>query len=123
MYTHFISFFCIPGELELQKATRLAEIESDKFGQLVAAISPETLKAIAQAGPEMQAKLLKGLGLKGYLMTDGNSPINLFNAAKVGVVHTSYFAPVFYLRIVLLPAVYREWLGLEFLAWGIKNTL
>lgn len=70
------------AELELLKANKLAQIESDKFSKLVATISPQTLKAIAQAGPEMQAKLLKGLGLKGYLMTDGNSPINLFNAAK-----------------------------------------
>jgi major vault protein len=30
----------------------------------------------------MQAKLLEGLGLKGYLITDGNSPINLFNTAQ-----------------------------------------
>jgi len=30
----------------------------------------------------MQARLLKGLGLKGYLLTDGNSPVNLFNAAR-----------------------------------------
>jgi len=70
------------AQLDLQKAARLAGIETGKFKQLVDAISPETIKAIARAGPEMQAKLLKGLGLKGYLMTDGNSPINLFNAAK-----------------------------------------
>jgi major vault protein len=70
------------ANLDLRKAERLAEIETGKFKQLVDAISPETIKAIARAGPEMQAKLLKGLGLKGYLMTDGNSPINLFNAAK-----------------------------------------
>ena len=30
----------------------------------------------------MQAKLLGGLGLKGYLVTDGKSPINLFNTAQ-----------------------------------------
>lgn len=29
---------------------------------------------MAQAGPEMQAKLLEGLGLKGYLITDGHVP-------------------------------------------------
>jgi len=34
------------------------------------------------AGPELQAKLLQGLGLKSFLITDGNSPINLFNTAK-----------------------------------------
>jgi len=35
-----------------------------------------------QAGPEMKAKLLKGLGLKGYLVSDGKNPINLFNTAN-----------------------------------------
>ena len=53
----------------------------------MSAIGPETIVAIAEAGPEMQAKLLEGLGLKGYLITDGNSPINLFNTAQ-GMVGT-----------------------------------
>lgn len=70
------------SQLVLSKQAKLAEIETTKFNSLVQAIKPETIKAIARAGPEMQARLLKGLGLKGYLMTDGNSPINLFNAAK-----------------------------------------
>ena len=26
--------------------------------------------------------MLEGLGLKGYLLTDGESPVNLFNAAN-----------------------------------------
>merc|ERR1712216_210540 len=60
--------------LEVQRSQALAEIESKKFADTVAAIAPETLVAIAQAGPEMQAKLLGGLGLKGYLVTDGKSP-------------------------------------------------
>ena len=30
----------------------------------------------------MKAKLLSGLGLKGYLVTDGKNPINLFNTAN-----------------------------------------
>ena len=36
---------------------------------------------MAQAGPEFQAELLKGLGLQGFIMTDGNNPINLFDSA------------------------------------------
>jgi len=74
--------------LVLDKASRLANIETEKFEKLVTAIQPKTIMAIARAGPEMQARLLKGLGLKGYLMTDGKSPINLFNAAK-GMVNPS----------------------------------
>lgn len=38
--------------------------------------------SISKAGPEMKAKLLAGLGLKGYLVTDGKNPINLFNTAN-----------------------------------------
>jgi len=70
------------AKIKLGKAKALSEIEASKFKRLVAAIGPSTIQAIAQSGPEIQARLLKGLGLKGYLMTDGNSPINLFNAAK-----------------------------------------
>jgi major vault protein len=77
-----IEFESEMAALDINKANKLAQIETLKFKMLVDAISPATIQAIAKAGPEMQAKLLKGLGLKGYLMTDGNSPINLFNAAK-----------------------------------------
>jgi len=70
------------NELELTKAAQLAEIEAEKFREVVEAIGADTIKAIAQAGPEMQAKLLQGLGIKGMMITDGNSPINLFNTAK-----------------------------------------
>jgi len=45
----------------------------------VDAIGTGTLTAIAQAGPEMQAKLLSGLGLKSFLLQDGSSPLNIFN--------------------------------------------
>lgn len=45
-------------------------------------IGKDTIVAMAKAGPEMQAKLLKGLGLKGYCIMDGKNPINLFNTAK-----------------------------------------
>merc|ERR1712178_608887 len=43
------------NELELKKAQKLAQIEE--------AIGAETIQQIARAGPEMQAKLLGGLGL------------------------------------------------------------
>lgn len=70
------------AKLEVDKAKKLAEIESDKFAQIVGAIGPDTLRAIAQAGPDMQQKLLSGLGLSSVMITDGNSPINLFNTAQ-----------------------------------------
>jgi major vault protein len=70
------------AELEVNKARELAAIESKKFEEIVDAIGAETIKKIAQAGPEMQAKLLQGLGLKSLMITDGSSPINLFNTAS-----------------------------------------
>jgi len=69
-------------KLEVEKARELAGIESNKFQQTVDAIGPDTICQIAQAGPEMQAKLLQGLGLKGFLVTDGTNPVNLFNTAQ-----------------------------------------
>merc|ERR1711998_296631 len=69
-------------ELEAVHAERLSEVETKKFGALVEAIGPDTITAIARAGPEMQAKLLGGLGLQGYLVTDGKSPINLLQTAS-----------------------------------------
>ena len=49
---------------------------------MIASVGKETIAAIANAGPEMQAQLLSGLGLQGFIMTDGNNPINLFNTAN-----------------------------------------
>jgi major vault protein len=69
-------------KLEVEKAKELAEIESQKFKQTVDTIGADTIAKIAQAGPEMQARLLQGLGLKGFLVTDGKNPVNLFQTAQ-----------------------------------------
>ncbi|CAD5126039.1 unnamed protein product [Dimorphilus gyrociliatus] len=68
--------------LEISRAKELADIEVEKFKRMIDAIGADTIRAIAVAGPEMQAKLLQGLGIKSTLITDGNSPINLFNTAN-----------------------------------------
>ncbi|CAD8175425.1 unnamed protein product [Paramecium pentaurelia] len=70
------------AELEIRRAKELALIESNKFEQIIEALGQDTLISMANAGPEMQAELLKGLGLQGYIFTDGNNPINLFNGAQ-----------------------------------------
>ena len=70
------------SELEINKAKLLAEIESKKFEQMIESIGQKTIVSIANAGPEMQAQLLQNLGLQGFIMTDGNNPINLFNTAN-----------------------------------------
>jgi major vault protein len=69
------------NELELHKSRDMAEIETNKFRNMVDTIGAGTIQAIATAGPEMQVKLLKSLGLKSTLITDGTTPINLFNTA------------------------------------------
>ena len=73
--------------VEIDKSRKLAEIESNKFEEMVKAIGRETVVSIAKAGPEMEAQLLSGLGLQGFIMTDGNNPINLFNTAS-GLIGT-----------------------------------
>jgi len=70
------------NELEIAKSRDLSTIESNKFKSLIGAIGKNTISAIARAGPEMQVKMLQSLGLQGYMITDGNSPINLFNTAN-----------------------------------------
>ncbi|XP_031682968.1 major vault protein isoform X3 [Oncorhynchus kisutch] len=68
--------------LEVEKQQKLAEIESNRFKQLVDSIGADTLQEMARAGPELQVKLLQSLGLKSTLITDGSSPINLFSTAN-----------------------------------------
>lgn len=70
------------NHLEIEKAQRMAEITSTEFRQKVEAIGSETLTAMAQAGPEMQARLLQALGIQSVLITDGRNPINLFSTAQ-----------------------------------------
>ncbi len=69
-------------EMLVEKTKKTSEIEAEKFKHLVKSIGAETIKAMARSGPENRAKLLKGLGLEGYLVTDGKTPINLFAAAN-----------------------------------------
>jgi major vault protein len=67
--------------LDIDKKQKLAQIEVDEFKKTINAIGRDTIVAMAQAGPEMQSKLLNSLGIKSFLITDGKSPINLFNTA------------------------------------------
>lgn len=50
-------------ELELSSKKKLTEIEIENFKKTVDAIGANTIVEMARAGPETQAKLLKGLGL------------------------------------------------------------
>ena len=68
--------------LHVARARGLATVEAEKFRKVIAAVGKDTIKALARSGPELQSRLLKSLGLQGYLVTDGTNPINLFNTAK-----------------------------------------
>jgi major vault protein len=68
-------------KLEVETEKGMSVIESSKFQRTMDAVGKETVVALARAGPEAQAKLLKSLGIEGMLITDGQSPINLFQTA------------------------------------------
>ena len=88
-YENEIQFATISNQLSIDQAKALAAVEASKFEKIVAAIGADTIADIARAGPEMQAQLLQGLGLQSLLITDGHSPINLFNTASSLVSHNS----------------------------------
>lgn len=69
-------------ELEIESKKKLMSIEIEQFKTTVEAIDPDTIVQMAKAGPETQAKLLKGLGLQGYMIVDGKHTMNLMGAAN-----------------------------------------
>ncbi|RHY55150.1 hypothetical protein DYB34_011379, partial [Aphanomyces astaci] len=70
------------AELEVAKKKELMSIEADKFKCMMDAIGRDTMVAMARVGPDAQVKLLSALGLQGYLITDGKSPVNLLTTAQ-----------------------------------------
>ncbi|KAH7492369.1 Major vault protein [Phytophthora ramorum] len=70
------------AEVEVHKKRELMSIEAEKFQQMVSSVGQETLVALARAGPDGQVKMLEALGLSGYLITDGKSPVNLLGTAE-----------------------------------------
>jgi len=70
------------NDLEVKKARDLAQVEATKFKALVEAIGAETLEGMSRAAGDSQARLLESLHLNTTMITDGNSPINLFATAN-----------------------------------------
>ena len=66
------------GELDLSKAERMAQIEASKIERTVNALGAATIAQIASSGPAAHERLLKSLNLQGMVITDGKTPINLF---------------------------------------------
>nr|Q90405.1 RecName: Full=Major vault protein; AltName: Full=MVP100; Short=P100 [Diplobatis ommata]CAA61041.1 MVP100 [Torpedo marmorata] len=77
-----LKYIAEQNRLEVEKTRQLSELESRRFQEMVQAIGADTIRAIAESGPELQVKLLQGLGLNSTLITDGSTPVNLFSAAK-----------------------------------------
>ncbi|KAG5490059.1 hypothetical protein JKF63_00178 [Porcisia hertigi] len=68
--------------MSLEYEKELEEVRHMLMDRVIEALGPETIAEVAKAGPELQAKLLASLGLEGYLVTDGSSPINLFKTTS-----------------------------------------
>ncbi|KAJ5078034.1 major vault protein [Anaeramoeba ignava] len=64
--------------LELEKAKNLSEIKSQALSKIVDSISVQTLQNIAKASPLFKSRILKSLGVRNYLITDGKSQLNIF---------------------------------------------
>jgi major vault protein len=76
-----LEFIKKQNDLEIEKKRELMALEVSRYEKMMAAIGPETVVAMARAGPDAQVKLLQSLGLKSTIITDGKTPINLLNAA------------------------------------------
>ena len=68
--------------VEIEAKRTMNDLENTKMKKMIGAIGQQTLVELAKAGPETQAKLLQGLGLKGFMIVDGKNPVNLFNTAN-----------------------------------------
>jgi len=76
------------NDLEIKRVSAAADLEIQKIGRTMGTLGQDTLVAIASAGPEMKTRLLQALNVKGFLITDGKNPINLFNSAN-GMIDTT----------------------------------
>lgn len=68
--------------MEINTVKKLKDIEVKRFQLLVGSLGVDTIVDMARSGPKQKAEMLKNLGLEGYLVTDGATPINLFGAAE-----------------------------------------
>ncbi|XP_035826504.1 major vault protein-like [Aplysia californica] len=76
-----LTFLGKRNRMDVEKMAEVSSIEMNKFKDMVSSIGSDTLRAMATAGPDQQVRMLQSLGLKSTLITDGSTPINLFNTA------------------------------------------
>lgn len=72
--------------LEIEKAKALSKIDISKARNIIDAIGSETITNIALSGPETKMKMLKSLGIQNVLISDGLTPINLYQSGNGGFV-------------------------------------
>jgi major vault protein len=77
-----LEFLKAQTELEVDKQKKLNDLDIEKFQKTIEAITPQAIIEMARAGPDAQVKLLQSLGIQSTLITDGKSPLNLFNTAR-----------------------------------------
>lgn len=77
-----IKYVSEKNTLEVKKSDEIAGIQMKMFEAMITSLGQETLRDIAVSGQENQLKLLQAIGLKSTLITDGNTPINLFSTAQ-----------------------------------------
>jgi len=70
------------NNLDVEKAKQMASIETSKFQNMIAALGAENIAKIATSGHDNQVAMLQALGLQSTLITDGSTPLNLFNTAR-----------------------------------------
>lgn len=57
--------------LDIEKQERLAQIESQRFSQLMQSLGSETLKEIARAGPELQVLCQTLINIHSCMLMEG----------------------------------------------------
>ena len=76
-----LAFLRKQQEVEARHAKKMAEIETSKLQNMIKAIGRNTIQSIANAGPNLNLKLLQSLGITNTLITDGKQNINLFQSS------------------------------------------
>lgn len=80
--TSELTYIGSTNELEIAKARQMADIETNKFKDMINSLGADNIAKIATSGHDNQLAMLRALGLQSTLITDGSTPLNLFNTAK-----------------------------------------
>eukprot|EP00794_Sanderia_malayensis_P005339 gene5339-6009_t len=70
------------NKLEVDKARSLAKVELSKIESMIGSLGADTVTNIANSGPECKVKMLEALGIQSMLISDGCTPINLYQAGN-----------------------------------------